>query len=213
MPTVQKDDIFDLGADLLGTTQNERGTFSAQTGDVVGEDVYSPEAEIWGALGLASRPAKATAGKDAAQAVCIKQGSNDVCIAYRDVRAASLYGPLREGETCLYAPGPTNQGTGRVLLQDDGSGSTITITAGGQTVVITGGKVNLGTGAAEGVVCGGSAFSAWASAITAAIQALLTAVATKSAVVGAPIDPSVTAYASGLTFPTSEISTVVQAAT
>lgn len=158
MPPPQLDDLFTPGADVLGTRQNEKGTILAQTGDVVGEEAHSDNAEWWQHVGFASRPAKAVAGKSACQVITINQGSNDICIASRDLRGSSLYGTLRDGETCVYAPGPTNQGTGRILLQDDGSGAIITITAGATTIVINGSsvsvngtQVNIGNGASDPV--------------------------------------------------------------
>jgi hypothetical protein len=213
MPVAQLDDLFSPGTDVLGTEQDEKGTILAQTGDVIGEEVHSDQAEWWQHVGFASRPAKAEPGKSACQAISINQGSNDLIVATRDVRGSSLYGTLREGETCVYAPGPKNQGTGKILLQDDGSASTITVTAGGQTVTLTGGQVQLGSGASEGVVCGGGAFTTWASALVAAVRGLIVAVSTKPAMSGSPIDASAGALDSGLDFPTAEISTVVKAAT
>jgi hypothetical protein len=43
------DDIFDMGCDVLGTSRNQAGTILAQTGDVVGEEVASDDAE-WDAI-------------------------------------------------------------------------------------------------------------------------------------------------------------------
>lgn len=197
MAVKQLDDLFNPGTDVLGTKQNEAGTISAQTGDVVGEEVHSDDAEWWQHVGLASRPAKAIAGKSACQAVTINQGSNDLIIATRDLRGSGIYGTLREGETCLYAPGPTNTGTGRVLLQDDGTNSTITITANGTTVTITGAKVgldapmvDLAAGASDAVALA-PALITWAAAVNAALAAIAAALATPGPVVGPVAVPPV----------------------
>lgn len=151
MPIVQLDDLFESGADVLGTTQTDQGTLMAQTGDVVNEFVSSDNVEIWGPPGFASRPAKARSGKDAAQALTITQGSNDIIIAFRDIRASGLIGELGPGETSVYAPGPANTSSCRILLQNDGSNQKITILAGNTkveilsdgTVNVSGQKVNL----------------------------------------------------------------------
>ena len=217
MPPSQREDTFSLGVDILGTRQNERGTMLAQTGDVIGEGVSSVDAEFWQHVGFASRPAKAVVGKDACQAITINTGSADVVIATRDLRANALIGTLKEGDTLIYAAGPANAGTAKLLLSGDGS---VTVTAGGTTVVIKGdsvavnsGKVNLGNGAAEGVVCGGSAFQQWASNIEGAVSALIQSVGATPTAVGAPVDPTVLTRATGLTFPAGEISSSVKAST
>lgn len=136
MAATQTDDIFSAGADVLGTTQDSQGTVLAQLGDVVdATDTPSPNAEVWGPSGLLSRPAPATAGKQACQAIAITGGSNDVAISFRDQRTNITVGP---GETCLFAPGPTGAAGTRILLQD----GTITITSG--TVNVSAGTVVLG---------------------------------------------------------------------
>jgi hypothetical protein len=116
---------FNPGADVLGTTQSENGVILAQTGDVVGEEAHSDGAEWWQHVGFASRPAKAKKGESACQSVTLDQGSNDICIASRDIRGASLYGALGEGETCVYAGGPDNRGTCKVTLTNDGTATAI----------------------------------------------------------------------------------------
>ena len=136
MPASQLDDILSTGADVLGTTQDDKGTVLAQLGDVVdATDTPSPNAEVWGPSGIVSRPAPATAGSQACQAIAITGGSNDIVIAFRDQRANITVGP---GETCIYAPGPKGSGGTQILIQD----GTITIT--GATVNVAASTVVLG---------------------------------------------------------------------
>ncbi len=144
MPVKQLSDLFDPGADVLGTIQTDQGTIMAQTGDVVGEFVNSDNVEVWGPPGFASRPAKANSGKDAAQAVTINRASNDIIIAFRDIRAGSLVGQLKEGETSIYAPGPSNAGVCQILLQNDGTNQKVTITVKDTKIeVLSDGTVNI----------------------------------------------------------------------
>jgi len=119
-------DDFNLGADVLGTSQDARGVVLAQTGDTVTSEVLGNNAEWWQHVGMCSRPARAKAGTSACQTLAIVQGSNDVCFASRDSRC-SLPAGLGFGETCLYAGGPDNAGTGQIRLTDDGSTATILI--------------------------------------------------------------------------------------
>lgn len=151
MPVTQLEDIIEFGADVLGTIQTDQGTVMAQTGDVVGSFVNSNDVEVWGPPGYSSRPAKARTGKDAAQAITLNRGSNDVIVAFRDIRASSLQGTLGPGETVVYAPGPDNAGVCKVWLQNDGSNRKVTITVGDTkievqsdgTINVSGSKVNL----------------------------------------------------------------------
>lgn len=121
MAIVELDDIFNPGVDILGTTLDDKGTILAQTGDVVGEEVASDNAEMWQHIGFASRPAKAQGGKSACQAITLNQGSNDLIIATRDLRGSQIYGNLGEGETCIYAGGPEGTSQAKVLVKADGS--------------------------------------------------------------------------------------------
>ena len=134
MPPTQKDDTFSLGADILGTNQGSQGTVLGQTGDVVNEEVASDNVEFWGPIGLIARPAKAVPQQHSCQAITINQGSNDVAIAYRDLRVNIA---LADGEVAIFAPGADGTGTTRILLQD----GTITITGGTVNVI---GNVVLG---------------------------------------------------------------------
>lgn len=127
MPATGLNSIFDIGADILGSARNEKnGSISVQIGDAVGGEVRCDNASWWQHVGFASRPASAESGKPSAQVIAIEQGDRDICFASRDTRGQSIYGSLDSGESCVYAAGPNNIGTGRILLKDDGSISTIT---------------------------------------------------------------------------------------
>lgn len=114
-------DIFDIGCDVLATEIADNGSLTAQTGDVISNEVTSDQAEIWGCLGLASRPAKPVAGKSSAQCIKINGGDRDACIAWRDTRGQDIYGNLGPGDTVLYAPGPEGEGQAKVCLKGDGA--------------------------------------------------------------------------------------------
>jgi hypothetical protein len=110
------------GFDILATTvSTATKKITAQLGSVVGETSDSDEADWWQHVGFASRPAKPEAGKSAAQAVIVRQGDRDAVIASQDLRGLELYGNLRDGETCIYAPGADGAAQARVLLKADGS--------------------------------------------------------------------------------------------
>jgi hypothetical protein len=160
---------FNPGADVLGTTQNEQGTILAQTGDVVGEEAHSDGAEWWQHVGFASRPAKAKAGESACQVVTLEQGSNDVCIASRDIRGASLYGTLGEGETCVYAGGPDNAGDCKITLKNDGSAKAIAMLS--DLITLGAPKVELGTGASDPIALA-PALQDWAAKVVLALTAI-----------------------------------------
>lgn len=111
-----------VGYDILTTTVNKvTKKILVQLGDVHKQTTDTDNAEWWQQVGFASRPPKPDAGKKAAQAVCIRAGDHDICIASQDLRGLDLYGNLDHGETCLYAPGTTGTGQARVLLKKDGS--------------------------------------------------------------------------------------------
>jgi len=167
---------FNPGADILGTTQNEQGTILVQTGDVVGEETHSSDAEWWQAVGFASRPAKAKPGESACQTVTLEQGSNDVCIASRDIRGAGLYGRLGEGETCVYAGGPNNSGTCKVTLRNAGAATAIEALAD---------AINLGADAADAIALA-PALQSWASSVNLALAAIAALLGATGPVMGAP---------------------------
>ena len=114
-------EIFHIGAAILSTSIDAvTNTLLAQVGSVTEEYVFSDSAELYGSLGLASRPSKATKGQSAAECIAIK-GDRDIVIATRDTRGQAIYGNLKEGETCLYAGGEKGTAQGRVLLKQNGA--------------------------------------------------------------------------------------------
>lgn len=132
--------LIQVGFDIL-TTAVDKATkkITAQLGNVVGKTTDTDNAEWWQHVGLATRPPKPTAGKEAAQAVVLRMGDHDVVVASQDMRGLALYGALDHGETCLYAAGEDGNGQARVLLKKDGSVSLFTKqgnTAGGTGMLI-----------------------------------------------------------------------------
>lgn len=125
--------LFDF-ADVLVTVLNSTTkAIQAQIGDATGETPDSDDAEWWQQTGFASRPAVPTQGNSACQAVVLKHGDRDVIIATRDVRGTTIYGNLKDGETCVYA----STGQARTLWKSTGDIWDITTvgnTAGGHTV-------------------------------------------------------------------------------
>ncbi len=114
--------IVQAGFDILTTSVNAvTGKILAQIGNAVGQTVDSDSAEWWQSVGFTSRPSKPEAGKQAAQAVVLRKGDHDICIASQDLRGLELYGKLDHGETAIYAPGPDGTAQARVLLKKDGS--------------------------------------------------------------------------------------------
>lgn len=153
MPAKSLATLFDIGADVLGSARNEiNGSISVQIGDAIGKEVRCDNASWWQHVGFASRPALAENGKSSAQTIAIETGDRDICFASRDVRGQGIYGSLESGETCLYAGGPNNTGTGRIILKDDGSVSTVSLltqksnTSNGNPIVVqlsSAGKITL----------------------------------------------------------------------
>lgn len=115
--------VFIVGVDVLGSAcETKTKTILIQAGDVVASEVASVDAELWQTCGVASRPANATPGQAAAQAIMMRRSDRDVCLAIRDTRANAMYGTLAPGETCIYA----TTGQARALLKADGSISLVT---------------------------------------------------------------------------------------
>lgn len=186
MAATQLSDLTDPGADVLGTTIDDRGVMLAQTGDAVNGAVLSDNAEWYQHVGFASRPAKATPGKPSCQVFTWNQRSNDIVLASRDARC-TLPAGLKEGETCLYAGGPNNTGRGRITLRDDGSTSTIRITTqqgnseNGQVVEIrvgsdgkiqiSGGQVEIGNSPSEGPILSTDMLT-WIGQVNAALTVI-----------------------------------------
>lgn len=117
--------FFDI-ADILASQTEDNGTIVVQLGDADSETVYSTDNEVWGPAGLASRPSLPSDGQ-AAQALHISTGDRDHVLGIQDKRFSTIYGSLSDGETSLYATGPEGEGTGRVMLKDDGGTASITL--------------------------------------------------------------------------------------
>lgn len=111
------EDLYDVGVDVLATDVADNGTVSAQTGSLLTEEVGSANAEWWQHVGFASRPARAQPDVGACQCVTLNRGDRDVCIASKDIRGQAIYGNLKDGEACVYAPGAQ----GKVSFKADGS--------------------------------------------------------------------------------------------
>jgi len=144
------------GHDVLGTSVNTtNGAISAQIGDSVAREVSCDNAEWIQHVGFASRPSSAEPGKSACQVLSIETTGRDICYASRDLRGTAIYGALGAGETCIFANGPNTNGTGIVLLQDDGRDAVITLrvkrsnVSSGEPVTLklkSNGKVEIVTG-------------------------------------------------------------------
>jgi hypothetical protein len=115
--------FFFVGVDVLSTTIHPTTkAILAQTGDATKSVVESDGVEWWQTAGVSSRAAKAVAGKAACQAIGLKRGSRDIIFATRDLRSSTIYGALKEGETCVYA----TTGQARLLFKADGSQEALT---------------------------------------------------------------------------------------
>lgn len=118
--------FFDV-ADILSTQLESNGAILCQLGDGATGEVVSVDAELYAPFGLASRPSKPSDDGRAAQALYIQTGSRDSVFVGRDLRSSTVYGSLGEGETALYANGPEGEGTGRVMLKDNGDAASISL--------------------------------------------------------------------------------------
>lgn len=116
-------ELFQVGVDILNTTLSTKTKkILAQTGTNVGAGLTQADGvEWWQPQGLASRPSKPDKGKEAAQALVIRNGTIDCAIACQDLRSLPIYGELDHGETCLFAGGLDGRAQGRVLIKKDGS--------------------------------------------------------------------------------------------
>ena len=107
-----------VGKDILGTTLDPTTkALTAQIGDSTNSVVEKDSVEFVQQAGFCSRPAAATPGNASCQAVGFTRGNRSVITGTRDLRASSIYGNLKEGETCVYA----TTGAARILLKADGS--------------------------------------------------------------------------------------------
>jgi hypothetical protein len=116
------DDLFTIGASVLATELADNGVITAQLGDVVSSSVVGAAInEVWGPYGYYSRPSKPDVGSAACQVIAITGGDRDIVIAARDLRQASVYGNLAEGEICLAAGGSDAQAMGKFVMKAEGS--------------------------------------------------------------------------------------------
>ncbi len=116
------DGLFRLAQVLSSKLSSKTKKILLQIGDVNGEgQVEQDDVSLWQQPGLASRPAKAEPGKDAAQVFVVRAGAEDYAIAFQDNRDLAIYGTLAEGETCIYATGDTGDAQARALFKKDGS--------------------------------------------------------------------------------------------
>jgi len=192
MPVQQLDDIFNAGADVLGTVQDANGTILAQTGDVVAETVAGDGGEWWQQEGFVSRPADADSGSAACQAVTLNRGTFDVVIATRDLRGTRPQ--VAPGETCVYARGPHYQGPTKLLLQDDGTTQTATLTVGStQIVVKSDGSVTISASAVN--LAGATDFAAMAGKTDSNFDTIAAAFA---AATPGPMEPGLAALKAAL---------------
>lgn len=187
--------LFDF-CDVLGVNE-ENGTILLQTGSVFEEDPRSEGDEMWLPSGIISKPALPNANLDAAQAVSIVRGDQNVCIGFRDVRANSLIETIGYGEVFLFAGGPNNTGTSKMYLSNDGTNQKITITAGTTKIEInSSGVVNITADMVN--LSGASDFAALAAKVDANFSALTAAISAGTAAGSpftwvAPSNPSVAA--------------------
>jgi hypothetical protein len=134
-------ELFQIGVDILNTSVSTKTKkILAHTGSNTGDgQTDSGEVEWWQHVGFASRPAKPVKGRQAAQAITIRNGTIDCAIASQDLRGLELYGQLDYGEFCVYAAGEDGNAQGRILGKKDGSVALYTLqgnTAGGASVTV-----------------------------------------------------------------------------
>ena len=116
--------LIHVGYQVLKTSRT-KGTnqISAQLGGVGGNgqraSVDSDGAEWWQHVGFASLPPSSAPSQ--AASVVVVRGDVDSVIASKDMRGTQLYGALKPGETCVYAPGGDGNAQARALFKADGS--------------------------------------------------------------------------------------------
>lgn len=110
--------LFKFGYDVLSTAiDTATNAISAQIGDVSAGVAEASEDEWWQHVGFASRPAKGVLGQGASQCIAITRSDRNAIIATRDARGFAIYGNLKDGETCVYAPASM----ARTFYKADGS--------------------------------------------------------------------------------------------
>lgn len=119
--------LIQVGFDILNTTvDSTTRKIQAQLGDITKQVVDSDKAEWWQHYGFYSRPPKPDPGKAAAQAIVLRAGDYDICLASQDLRGLNLYGSLDYGEVAICSAGEDGLGQARVFLKKDGSISAYT---------------------------------------------------------------------------------------
>jgi hypothetical protein len=140
MPPRSISGLVHVGLDILATTISQTTSkIVAQIGDAITQRVDSSAVEWWQHVGFASRPAKPSAGRAAAQCVALKTSDRDVAVASQDTRGLEIYGNLGHGEFCVYAAGEDGESQGRLIGKTDGSVTILTTdtnTADGETVAL-----------------------------------------------------------------------------
>lgn len=208
MPVPDLNSLFNIGADVLGSSYAGNGTILLQTGSSLLEEVDSDNVELWSPSGYFARPAKATQGKPSAQTICITGREHDIAVAFRDVRANDIIEQLGFGEVQIYAAGPDNTKVCKIVLNNDGQDSQkVTITVkdtkievlSDGTVNIKADHVNVGNGADDSVARS-TPLKTWASnqntfnnqviAAITAIGGLLNSPGTVSGAPGTVVPPT-----------------------
>ena len=136
MPAPSIEDIFNIGASIMGSSVNDKNnTISMTTGDAVIKEITGPKTQFWQHCGFASRPALAAPGIGAAQSINIVRANGDISIASRDLRDQQIYGNLGPGDTCVYGTGATGLGQARVMVSGNDGSVTLSTTTDGSNGV------------------------------------------------------------------------------
>jgi hypothetical protein len=115
---------------------------------------YADNAQVWGIIGVASRPAGPAHSNvtDCAQSISIGKSDSEVIIGQRDVRFQSLFSDIQPGETYIYAVGSDGTGTAVIKLKADGTININTNTA----VKINAPSTQIGDNSAKALAYGAS---------------------------------------------------------
>ena len=205
MATPDARGTFDLTEILSSSVDSLTGGIVLQTGSIISGEDPRDGTELWQPSGYVARPANPTPPNQqdpnyAAQAVCIVRGDVDIAVGTADISAKPLLEPLGPGEVQIFAGGPANSGTCKVVLNNDGNGNVkVTITAGTAVVVVTSdNNGTLNVTANQVNLAQASDYAALASKVDAMFNALVTTLGSGSnsggpVVFGKPFTPSSTA--------------------
>ena len=98
--------MINCGFDVMAATLDPAtSAVMLQVGDSTNQLVDHDQCELWQPNGFASMPAAPTQGAASCQGIAIKHSDRDMCFALRDLRAASIYGNLKPGDTACYETG------------------------------------------------------------------------------------------------------------